>query len=298
MQTAVDDNDDAFYDYDITITLPHDGLFSPLFFDTFHNADTPGISYLQHRRARTHTIRNCTRELEAILEKKVRIRLVPTFGVWVAAFVDKSKYVCFDFDYDSVLLSLDDDEPDVDDPVDIENALRAIRIHTPYLLHAVDHVVSLPVVLSSEEYIEAVTKTFKKTVGHFISSARCQQAHPAAITLVTQCLNRVRDLYHRSIRNIAILGPARAAYFDAFANKERLEKQLDRYKKQVFPFNGFVFVRQDKIPDQLKLCSVRILRRRMVRYLSDTTNFTRIDEADDKVLQSAAVRLPPVPADT
>ena len=47
----------------------------------------------------------------------------------------------------SVLLSLDDDEPDVDDPVDIANALCAIRAHTPNLLHAVDRVVNLPVVL-------------------------------------------------------------------------------------------------------------------------------------------------------
>ena len=47
-----------------------------------------------------------------------------------------------------------------------------------------------------------------------------------------------------------------------------------------------MFVRQDKIPDQLKLCSVRVLRRRMVRYLSDAANFTRFDEADDSVLAS------------
>ena len=58
------------------------------------------------------------------------------------------------------------------------------------------------------------------------------------------------------------------------------------YTKQAFPFNGFMFVRQDKIPKQLKFCSVRVLRRRMVRYLSDATNFTRFDEADDSVLTS------------
>ena len=101
------------------------------------------------------------RELEDILEKKVRVRLVPTFGMKVASFVDKSKHVCFDFNYDTVLLSLDDDEPDVDDPVKTAHALRDISFHAPNLLHAGEHVVNLPVVLSAEEYTEVVTKTFE-----------------------------------------------------------------------------------------------------------------------------------------
>ena len=67
----------------------------------------------------------------------MRVRLVPTFGPKVASFVDKSKHVCFDFDYDIVLLSLDDDEPDIDDTVDIANTIRAIGLHAPNLLHAV-----------------------------------------------------------------------------------------------------------------------------------------------------------------
>ena len=70
-----------------------------------------------------------------------------------------TKHVCFDFDYDTVLLSLDDDEPDVDDPARIADALRAIGTHAPYFLHAVEKLVNLPVVLSAEEYTEAITKT-------------------------------------------------------------------------------------------------------------------------------------------
>ena len=83
----------------------------------------------------------------------MRVRLVPTFGPKVASFVDKSKHVCFDFDYDTVLLSLDDDEPDIDD---VANTLRAIGLYAPNLLHAVEHVVNLPVVLSAEECTNAV----------------------------------------------------------------------------------------------------------------------------------------------
>jgi hypothetical protein len=65
LQTAVDDDDDALYDYDLNITLPHDGLFSPLFFDTFPAAEPPGISYPQSGHARTNAICSCTHELEA-----------------------------------------------------------------------------------------------------------------------------------------------------------------------------------------------------------------------------------------
>ena len=118
----------------LTITLPHDNVCSPCFFEFFSNAIPFGINYFQLGCAR-HTTRDCTRELDDILEKKVRVRLIPTFGMKVASFVDKSRYVCFDFDYDTVLLSLDDDEPDVDDPVDIANALRAIGTRAPNLLH-------------------------------------------------------------------------------------------------------------------------------------------------------------------
>ena len=284
MQSTINDDDDVIYDYDLTITLPHDNLFSPCFFESFSNAVPAGIDYLRLGRSR-HLIRECTRELEDILEKKVRVRLVPTFGMKVASFVDKSKHVCFDFDYDTVLLSLDDDEPDVDDPIYIANALRAIGTYAPNLLHAVDKVVNLPVVLSAEEYTEAVTETFERTVDRFSSSARFNE-HPATIALVAQCLYGVRDSCHKSIHSVSILDSARTAYLDARSMKGRLDEQFGRYTKQVFPFNGLVFVRQDKIPDQLKLCSVRVLRRRMVRYLSDTTNFTRFDEADDSVLAS------------
>ena len=215
----------------------------------------------------------------------MRVRLVPTFGEKVASLVDKSKHVCFDFDYDTVLLSLDDDEPDIDDAVDIANTLRAINLHAPNLLHAVEHVVNLPIILSAEEYTNAVTKAFEKTADRFASSARFKE-HPAAITLVTQCLNGVRDLCHKSIQRVSILPPARVAYRTAHRIATRLRKQFDQYAAQAFPFNGYMFVRQDKIPDQLKLCWVRVLRRRMVRYLSDTANFTRLDEPDDYVLTS------------
>ena len=68
----------------------------------------------------------------------------------------------------------------------------------------------------------------------------------------------------------------------------QLHLQFENYLKQRPPFNGYMFVRQDKIPDQLKLCSVRILRRRMVRYLSNGANFTRIGDNDEAVL--AALR--------
>jgi hypothetical protein len=283
LQSTIDDNDDVSYDYEITVTLSHDNLFSPCFFDSFSNAIPFGINYFQLGCAR-HITHNCTRELEDILEKKVRVRLIPTFGMKVASFVDSSKYVCFD--YDTVMLSLDDDgEPDVDDPSDIASALRAIGTHAPNLLYAVEHVVNLPVVLSAEEYTEAVTEAFEKAVRRFAASARFKE-HPAAIALVTERLNGIRDLCHKSIHSVSTPHPVRTAYLDAYATKERLEKQLERYTRQVFPFNGFMFVRQDKIPDQLKLCSVRILRRRMVRYLSDTANFTRIDEAADDVLGS------------
>ena len=61
----------------------------------------------------------------------------------------------------------------------------------------------------------------------------------------------------------------------------QLHLQIENYLKQRPPFNGYMFVRQDKIPDQLKLCSVRILRRRMVRYLSNGANFTRIGDNDE-----------------
>ena len=102
--------------------------------------------------------------------------------------------------------------------------------------------------------------------------------------LVTQCLGGVRDLCNKAIQRISILPPARLAYRTAFRIATRLRQQFDQCATQAFPFNGFMFVRQDKIPDQLKLCSVRVLRRRMVRYLSDTANFTRLDEPDDYVL--------------
>jgi hypothetical protein len=88
------------------------------------------------------------------------------------------------------------------------------------------------------------------------------------------------------VRSVSILYAARVAYRDAYSTKKCLDEQFERYTKQVFPFNGLMFVRQDKIPDQLKLCSVRVLRRRMLRYLSDAANFTRFDEADDSVLAS------------
>ena len=97
MQSTINDDNDVIYDYDLTITLPHDNLFSPCFFESFSNAVPAGIDYLRLGRSR-HLIRECTRELEDILEKKVRVRLVPTFGMKVASFVDKSKHVCFDFD--------------------------------------------------------------------------------------------------------------------------------------------------------------------------------------------------------
>ena len=276
MQNTTYDDDDITYDYEITITLPHDGIFSPCFFESFSNAIPSGIDYLRVGPGRHgHSVRECTRQLQDILEKKVRVRLVPNFGEKVASLADKSKHVCFDFDYDTVLLSLDDDEPDTDDAVDIANTLRAINLHAPSLLHAIEHVVNLPIVLSAEEYTSAVTKAFEKTADRFTSSARFKE-HPAVIKLATQCLSGVRDLCNRAIQRVSILPPARAAYLDAYSTAARLRKQFDQYAAQTFPFNGFMFVRQDKIPDQLKLCSVRVLRRRMVRYLSDTANFTRL----------------------
>ena len=269
-----------------SLRLPYHmtGLYSPCFFKCFSNACPPGIDYLRLDLERhVHIVRRCTRELQDILEKKVRVRLVPTFGEKVAALADKSKLVCFDFDYDTVLLSLDDDEPDIDDPVDIANTLRAIKLRAPNLLHAIEHVVNLPIVLSDAEYINAVTKAFEKTTDRFASSARFKE-HPTAIRLATQCLDRIRDLCIAAIRRVSILPPVRAAYLDAYSTATRLKKQFDQYTAQTYPFNGFMFVRQDKIPDQLRLCSVRVLRRRMVRYLSDTANFTRLDEPDDYVL--------------
>ena len=104
MQSTINDDDDVIYDYDLTITLPHDNLFSPCFFESFSNDVLAGVDYLRIGRSR-HLIRECTRELEDILEKKVRVRLVPTFGMKVASFVDKSKHVCFDFDYGSTAKS-------------------------------------------------------------------------------------------------------------------------------------------------------------------------------------------------
>ena len=124
-------------------------------------------------------MRECTRELEDILEEKVRVRLVPTFGQnTYASCVEKSKHVCFDFDFDTVLLSLDDGEPVVDAAADITNTLHAIGLHAPNLLHAVEHVhvVNLPIVLSADKCTNAVSKCFEKTVERFMSSARFQGA--------------------------------------------------------------------------------------------------------------------------
>ena len=64
-------------------------------------------------------------------------------------------------------------------PVDIENTLRAIKLRAPNLLHAIEHVVNLPIVLSDQEYTNAVTKAFEKTTDRFASSARFKE-HPAA----------------------------------------------------------------------------------------------------------------------
>ena len=94
---------------------------------TTSSSDVPAISYA-----------NALVNSRTYLLQKVRVRLVPTFGTNVASLVDKSKHVCFDFDYDTVLLSLDDGEPDVDDPAHIVNALRAIGTHALNLLHAVE----------------------------------------------------------------------------------------------------------------------------------------------------------------
>jgi hypothetical protein len=52
-----------------------------------------------------------------------------------------------------------------------------------------------------------------------------------------------------------------------------------------------MFVRYDKIPSQLKLCSVHELRVRMVTYLSDEALFTRLDEGADDAMHLMAGHL-------
>ena len=85
----------------------------------------------------------------------------------------------------------------------------------------------MPFVLSAEEYTNAVSKAFEKTVDRFASSARFKE-HPATIALLTECLNGARDLCHKFILRVSILPSARAAYFVAHSTAVRLEKQFDQ----------------------------------------------------------------------
>ena len=109
MQTD-DRTDDPFYvplpegtlfDYDITITLPHGNLYSPCFIDCFDNAVPEDIDYsgIWKRTAEDsdesfHKLGiHITAGLRLILNKDIRVRIVPTFGEKVASRVDISKQV-------------------------------------------------------------------------------------------------------------------------------------------------------------------------------------------------------------
>ena len=285
----------TIFDYDITITLPHDNLYSPCFIKCFPAAVPKDIDYYDiWRRTAEDSEDSChtlsdhiTTGLRLILNKHIRVRIVPTFGEKVASRVDISKQVCFDFDYNEVLATLDDGETDVDRPSEIANVLRLAKEPYSNLLHVVNNVVNLPVVLSADDYSDAVRRSFMKAYNMFKSSSRFRE-HRADVDSALQYIWRTCDRCLACVSDIASLSSAQAVYKVRKRIHIQLHLQFENYLKQRPPFNGYMFVRQDKIPDQLKLCSVRILRRRMVRYLSNGANFTRIGDNDKTVL--AALR--------
>ena len=287
--------DGSLFDYDITVTLPHDNLYSPCFIDCFDNAVPGDIDYSgiwcgtaeDGDESVQKLSRHITTGLRLILKKDIRVRIVPTFGEKVASRVDISKKVCFDFDYDAVLATLDDGETDVDCVSEITNVLRLAKDPFRHLLHAVDKVVNLPVVLSADDYSDAIRRSFQKACNMFESASKFRECR-ADVDLALRYMCETCDRCLECISDISSLPSAQAVYKVRKDGQYRLQLQFQNYLKQRPPFNGYMFVRQDKIPDQLKLCSVRILRRRMVRYLSNAANFTRIGDNDETVL--AALR--------
>ena len=100
----------------------------------------------------------------------------------MASRVDISKQVCFDFDYNEVLATLDDGETDVDRASEIANVLRLAKDPYSNLLHAVNNVVNLPVVLSADDHSDAVRRSFQKACNMFESASRFRE-HRADVDL-------------------------------------------------------------------------------------------------------------------
>ena len=147
---------------DVSIVLPHDGIISTLFFNCWTREEH---GHRRNRRVHGRVDVECkgllTRVNDMVNKVTARpyeFRFVATFGSKVANDVDVSKKVCFDYSFDDVVR----DDSDVESRVPAYIAENISRVHPTFDRYVRD-AVRTPVILSTDEYVQAVRGSFKAT---------------------------------------------------------------------------------------------------------------------------------------
>ena len=152
----------------VSIVLPHDGIISTLFFGCWARG-THG--YRAQRGVRKFNgavdaeCKGLLTKLNDMVNKVIarvrpyEFRYIATFGNKVANDVDISK-VCFDYGFDDVVRNDSNIESRV--PAYIEEDISRVHVHLTFDRYVKD-VVRTPVILSVDEYIQAMRESFKAT---------------------------------------------------------------------------------------------------------------------------------------
>jgi hypothetical protein len=210
-----------------------------------------------------------------VTARPYEFRFVATFGSKVANDVDISKKVCLDYNFDDVVR----DDSDIESRVPAYTAEDISRLHPTFDRYVKD-VVRTPVILSVDEYMQAMRESFKATDARI---RRITYGESAQIRdFVIYGLKTVRAACERAVVRHCGLDETTKLLHGARSEHGRYLATIDKYKRQKGPFAGLMCVKMDKIPTQLQLCTITGLRRKMVRYLNDGTRFRRIvGDADD-----------------
>ena len=150
---------------DVSIVLPHDGIISTLFFSCW-----PRRTHVHHAR---HVVGKFKSTVNAeckgllirlndmvnkVTARPYEFKFVATFGSNVASDVNISTKVCFDCNFDDVVRN----DSDIESRVPEYIAGDISRVHPTFDRYVKD-VVRTPVILSVDEYIQAMRESFKAT---------------------------------------------------------------------------------------------------------------------------------------
>jgi hypothetical protein len=268
---------------DVSIVLPHDGIISTLFFGCWAGEVREHQTYYGcNRKVNRPVNAECkgllTRVNDMVNKVTARpyeFRFVATFGSKVANDVDISKKVCFDYNFDDVVR----DDSDIESRVPAYIVEGISRVHSTFDRYVKD-VVRTPVILSMDEYVQAVRESFKATNARI---RRITYGESAQVRdFIIYGLMTVRAACERAVMRHCRLDEIKKLLHGARSGHGRYLATIDEYKRQKGLFSGLMYVKMDKIPTQLQLCTITGLRRKMVRYLNDGARFRRIDgNADD-----------------